>query len=52
MNSRNISNEEQTKQKNTKVGFENIKSNVILLKIFNCLKKYKQFKIMQYNKKL
>ncbi len=36
MNSRNISDKEQIKSIKKKVGFENIKSNVILKIIFNC----------------
>ena len=46
MNSRIISKNEQTK------GFDNLKSNFILRKLFNILKENKSLNIMKYNKKL
>ena len=46
MNSRIISKNEQTK------GFDNLKSNFILRKLFNILKENKSLYIMKYNKKL
>ena len=57
MNSKNkkencITNEEQEKQKYAKLGFENLKSNFILKKIFDHLKKVKLLKIMKFSKKL
>ena len=57
MNSKNkkeygITNGEQEKQKNAKFGFENLKSNFILKKIFDHLKKVKLLKIMKFSKKL
>ena len=56
MNSKNkkeygITNGEQEKQKYAKLGFENLKSNFILKKIFDHLKKIKLLKIMKFSKK-
>ena len=50
MNSKNISNEEKTKLAKTLISFENIKSNVILKKIFNYIKRCKSLIIMKFNK--
>ena len=52
MNSKNISNEGKMENKKSKVDFENLKSNFIIKKIFNYMRKNKPFKIMKYNKKL
>ena len=52
MNSKNISNEGKKENKKSKVDFENLKSNFIIKKIFNYMRKNKPFKIMKYNKKL
>ena len=52
MNSKIISNEEKTKLAKIKASFENIKSNVILKKIFNYIKRCKSLIIIKFNKKL
>ena len=52
MNSRNTSEEEIPNQKNTKDCLKNIKSNIILKKLFNCMKKNKSLEIIKYNKTL
>ena len=46
MNSINISKDEQTK------GFENLKSDYFIIKLFNIIKEKKTLKIVKYNKKL
>ena len=46
MNSINISKDEQTK------GFENLKSDYFIIKLFNIKKEKKTLKIVKYNKKL
>ena len=51
MNSENISNIDKIKETNSKAVFENLKSNVILKRIFNNIKKNKSLEIMKYNKK-
>ena len=52
MNSRNISDKEQIKSIKKKVGFENIKSNVILKIIFNCIEQYILLKVIKHNKRI
>ena len=52
MNSENISNEEQTNKIKKKVGFDNLKSNVILKKILNFMKQNKSLEIMKISKKM
>ena len=52
MNSENISNEEQTNKIKKKVGFDNLKSNVILKKILNYMKQNKSLEIMKISKKM
>ena len=46
MNSINISKDEQTK------GFENLKRDYFIIKLFNIIKEKKTLKIVKYNKKL
>ena len=52
MDSLNISNKEKIKQKKSKINFEKLKSNYILKRIFNNLKKNKLLEIAKYNKEL
>ena len=52
MNPVKISNEEQTKRINRNVGFENLKYDSFLEKIFNYMKKNKSLEIMKHNKRL
>ena len=52
MISENISSNEKIKKAKSKIDFENIKSDFLLKKIFNILKKNKFLDIIKYNKKL
>ena len=52
MNSGNMIDEEKMKQNKSKVNFENLKSNYILKKIFDNLKKINSLKITKTNKNL
>ena len=52
MNSSNICKDENIKQKNSKVEFDNLKSDYFLKRIFEYMKKNKSLEIIKYNKKL
>ena len=52
MNSRNISKEEIIKQEKSTVDLKNLKSDYILIKIFDIMTKKKSLKIIKYNKTL
>ena len=52
MNSSNICKDKNIKQKNSKVEFDNLKSDYFLIKINDIIKKNKSLEICKYNKKL
>ena len=52
MNSSNICKNKNIKQKNSKVEFDNLKSDYFLKRIFEYMKKNKSLEIIKYNKKL
>ena len=52
MDSSNISKVEQLEQAKSKAGFENLKSDYFLIKLFNFVKKNKSLEITKYSKSL
>jgi len=48
----NIFNEDGIKQIKSKDAFEKLRINFIFKRIFECMKKYKKFEIIKYNKRL
>ena len=52
MNSENLSINENIKNTNQKLLFENLKSDYILIKVLRILPKYKSLDIVKYNKRL